>query len=38
MHKRHPVRKGKSAGKFKARAAKSHRLNFINPMRGGIRL
>lgn len=32
------VSKGRSAGKFKGRAARTHRLNLLNPMRGGIRL
>lgn len=38
MRHRRPVNKRKSVGKFRGRAAKSHALNFVQPMRGGIRL
>lgn len=36
--RRGPVDKGHSAGQFRSRASKSHRLNFLTPLRGGIRL
>lgn len=36
--RRSKVDKGRSAGSFRGRAAKSHRLNFAGPFRGGIRL
>lgn len=32
------VNKSRSAGKFKGRLSKTHKLNLANPMRGGIRL
>lgn len=37
MH-RGPADKDRSAGQFRGRAAKTHRLNVAQPMRGGIRL
>lgn len=37
MHRR-SVSKGKSARSFRGRAAKTHKRNVRNPIRGGIRL
>lgn len=37
MH-RSSQRKGKSAGQFKGRAGKTHRMNLSSPLRGGWRL
>lgn len=35
---RRHVNKRRSTNGFKKRAKVAHRLNFVNPMRGGIRL
>lgn len=36
--RRGSVNKQQSAGSFRGRAGKAHRLNFALPLRGGIRL
>lgn len=36
--RRGPVNKSRSAGKFRSRASKTHKVNSMMPKRGGIRL
>lgn len=35
---RRPVHKSSSASSFRSRASKTHRINTVEPKRGGIRL